>query len=172
MSFGTVLGHVPEAVQVYRCALDAVGELDARVLLTVGRATDVATLGPVPANTRVEQWVSQETVLRDASVVVCHGGTGTTLGALAAGVPLVICPLFADQPHNARAVKDAGAAVVLAAGAESTGGLRSLGAEDVAPLRESIEKLISEPSYRRAAGRLASEISNLPLLENLVEQLV
>ena len=42
-------------------------------------------------------------VLPHARVLVCHGESGTTLGALAAGVPLVVTPLFADQPHNAGA---------------------------------------------------------------------
>ena len=35
--------------------------------------------------------------------MVGHGGFGTTLGALLAGVPQVVVPLFADQPHNAAA---------------------------------------------------------------------
>ena len=39
---------------------------------------------------------------RRPTLVVCHGGSGTVLGALAAGLPLVILPLFADQLVNAR----------------------------------------------------------------------
>src|SRR5262249_24842031 len=94
VSFGTVLGHLPEAVGTYRCALDAVAGLPARVLVTVGRVPDVSSVGPIPDNARVEQWVPQSEVLGEASLVVCHGGSGTTFGALAAGLPVVICPLF------------------------------------------------------------------------------
>jgi UDP:flavonoid glycosyltransferase YjiC (YdhE family) len=31
-------------------------------------------------------------VMRGASLVVCHGGSGTVFGALAAGIPLVCVP--------------------------------------------------------------------------------
>ena len=44
---------------------------------------------------------------------MCHGGSGTTLGALAAGLPLVIVPLFADQPANAKRVAEVGAGLVV-----------------------------------------------------------
>ena len=109
MTFGSVIGHLPEATGVYGMALDAVSGLAARVLLTVGRAMDPGRGGPVPDNTHVEQWVPQSDVLTHAAVVVCHGGSGTTFGALAAGVPLVICPLFADQSMNGRLWRRRGA---------------------------------------------------------------
>ncbi len=171
VTFGSVLGHLPEAIGVYRAALEALAGLPARVLLTVGRATDIASIGPVPANTRVEQWVAQDAVLEQAALVVCHGGSGTTFGALAAGVPLVICPLFADQPQNGRAVQDAGAGIVLPGYEDAAGGVRTLGPEHVGPLRESIEEVLNAPAYRRAARRLAAEIADMPTLDELVKPL-
>jgi UDP:flavonoid glycosyltransferase YjiC (YdhE family) len=172
VTFGSVLGNLPEASSVFRCALDAVVGLAARVLLTVGRSTDVASLGRVPENTRIEQWVPQDAVLRHAAVVVCHGGSGTTFGALAAGVPLVICPLFADQARNGKAVEEAGAGVVLGGQDEASAGLRSLGPDDVAPLRERIGRLLGEPSYRRVAERIADEIAGLPTLDDVLHELL
>lgn len=171
VSFGTVLGHLGEAIGVYRCALDAVEGLPARVLVTVGRATDLASLGPIPDNVRVERWVPQAAVLREAELVVSHGGSGTTFGALAAGVPVVMCPLFADQPRNAAAIERAGAGLVVR-GREAQGGLRSLGPEHVAPLRKSIERVLGDPSYRRAAARIAAEMAELPTLDALIERLI
>jgi UDP:flavonoid glycosyltransferase YjiC (YdhE family) len=171
VTFGSVLGNLPEAIGTYRCALDAVAGLPVRVLLTVGHATDVASLGAVPENARVERWVPQDAVLRRATLVVCHGGSGTTFGALAAGVPVVICPLFADQPHNGRVVQDAGAGVVLGGEIESAAGLRGLGPDDVPALREHIEEVLREPRYREAAGRIEAEMSRMPSLEDLVERL-
>ena len=101
VSFGTVLGHMSIAAGAYRTALAAVEGLPARVLLTVGRSFDPSLLGPPPANVHVERWVDQADVLAEAAVVVCHGGSGTVFGALAAGVPLVIVPGFADQFERA-----------------------------------------------------------------------
>ena len=76
------------------------------MLLTTGTDLD---LGAVPTNVHVERWVPQADVLAHASVVVGHGGSGTTLGALGAGQPLVVVPLFADQPNNAARVAIASA---------------------------------------------------------------
>jgi len=114
VTFGTVLGTLPEAAGVYRTALDAVSELPVRVLLTVGTAFDMGQLGSVAANTHVERWVPQADVLTHAAVVVCHGGSGTTYGALATGVPLVSCPMFADQHRNSRLIQTAGAGITVA----------------------------------------------------------
>ncbi len=171
VTFGSVLGHLPGAIDVYRAALQAVAGLRARVLVTVGRATDVAALGAIPQNARVEQWVPQETVLRQAALVVCHGGSGTTFGALAAGIPLVVCPLFADQARNGRAVHSAGAGLVIEAGEHAAGGLRSLGPEDAAALRTAIDQVLSTPAYHRAARRVAAEIAAMPTLDDVVKQL-
>ena len=87
VTFGSVAGSLPVVRSVFGAALAAVGDLDARVLVTVGRDVDIAALGPVAANTHVEAWVPQQDVLADAALVVCHGGSGTTFGALAAGMP-------------------------------------------------------------------------------------
>ncbi len=107
-TFGSVAAGL--GLDPYRVLLDAVDGLDLKVLLTTGEDVE---LGPVPANVRVERWVPQEQALARASLVVCHGGSGTVLGALAANIPLVIMPLFADQLANARALAGAGAAAVV-----------------------------------------------------------
>ncbi len=172
VSFGSVVGHLAEAAGVYRTAIDAVAELSARVLVTVGRATEVSRVGPVPANTHVEQWVSQADVVAHAALVVCHGGSGTTFSALAAGVPLVLCPLFADQPRNGRVVEAAGAGLVgVSGGDDEAGGLRRLGPADVAPLRRAIERVLGEPSYRRGAESVSIEMLAAPTLDEVVEGL-
>jgi UDP:flavonoid glycosyltransferase YjiC (YdhE family) len=72
------------AADTYRMALNADERTGA---VTVGRRFDASTLGPVPANVRVEPWIDQARVLDQADTVVCHGGSGTTLAQLAAGTP-------------------------------------------------------------------------------------
>jgi UDP:flavonoid glycosyltransferase YjiC (YdhE family) len=109
-SFGSVAATFPPAAQVYASLLAAVADLPVRVLLTTGG--NEIELGEVPQNVHLERWVSEPEILGHASAMVGHGGSGTTLSALAAGCPLVSVPLFGDQPMNAARVAAAGAGVV------------------------------------------------------------
>ena len=155
LSFGSVTGSLAMAGEVYRLALEAVKDLPMRVLLTVGNRIDVTELGPVPENVHVERWVPQEQVFPEASLVICHGGSGTTFGALAAGLPLVIVPLFADQSSNGHRVADAGAGVVVAAGDEKQSS-RPFGHLDAARVAAAIKTVLNDPGYGRAAARIAA----------------
>ncbi|HXY44077.1 MAG TPA: glycosyltransferase [Acidimicrobiales bacterium] len=171
VTFGTVTGQLPVAATTYRSALDAVAGLRARVLLTAGRTTDVSVLAPLPPNVHVEPWVPQGDVLADAAAVVCHGGSGTVIGALSAGVPLVVVPMFADQPANARLVAKAGAGLVVEPARGVGDAMGALRPEDAARLRAAIEAVLAEASYRHAASVLADEVRSLPTAHELVETL-
>jgi UDP:flavonoid glycosyltransferase YjiC (YdhE family) len=172
VSFGTVLGHMSIAAETYRIALAAVAEIDARVLLTVGRRFDPAQLGEIPDNVHVEPWVAQDDVLAEADVVMCHGGSGTTFGALAAGVPLVIVPLFADQFVNGARVSEAGAGVVFDVGPDAGGGRRPLDRADAAGITEAIDTVRSHASFRRRAQRIAAEMTSAPTIGDLLDELM
>jgi UDP:flavonoid glycosyltransferase YjiC (YdhE family) len=146
VSFGSEAGAMPMAGELFGGVLAGAADLPARVLLTVGNEFDIDGLGPAPPNVHVERWLPQADVFGHASAVVTHGGSGTTLGALAAGLPLVVVPLFADQPDNARRVAAAGAGIVA----------------EVGGLRAAIETVLGEAKFERAALRLAQEIAWLP----------
>ena len=168
VSFGTVLGHMSMAATAYRVALGAVAELDARVLLTVGRRFDLDQLDAVPANVHVETWVNQSDVLAEADIVVCHGGSGTTFGALAAGVPLVIVPMFADQFANGAKVAAAGAGVSLDTVATGGDSRSPLSWADVNSLTGAIETVRRDPSFRQAAHRIATEMAAAPTVDEVL----
>lgn len=159
VSFGGVLGHMTRAADAFRTALAAVADLEARVLLTVGRAFDPAQLGPVPAHVHVERWVDQADVLARADLVVCHGGSGTIYGAVAAGVPVVAVPMFADQFENARRVTAAGAGLTAADG-------------DAPGIAAAIGRVLADAAYARAAGRIAAEMASVPLIDDVLAALL
>jgi len=144
VTLGSEAGHMPGSARVYSEAMAAVADIDRDVLLTTGSA-DPAWFRDPPPNVRVERWVDQAQVLAGASAVVCHGGGGTTLGALAAGVPLVMVPLFADDQHiNAGRVAAAGVGV------------------SVVPERDAIRSglltVLGEEAFRTRARVLAAEL--------------
>jgi UDP:flavonoid glycosyltransferase YjiC (YdhE family) len=84
-------------------ALDAVGGLPVRALLTAGPALD-ASLLRIPANARTVAFVPHRAVLPHASLMVTHAGWQTVNAALADGVPLLCIPDGRDQPDNAARV--------------------------------------------------------------------
>ena len=170
MTFGTVLGHMSIAAETYRMALKAVERTNARVLLTVGRRFDASTLGPVPANVHVEPWIDQARVLDHADLVVCHGGSGTSLAALAAGVPLVMVPLFADQFENARRIAATRAGRVVETQISTDAG-RSISAATAPEITTSIEHVLADATYRDQARAIAAEMAATPTAEEVMSRL-
>ena len=132
-------------------------DLPVHVVATVGRDIDPAELGPQPVHVRVERYIPQAELLPRASLVVSHGGSGSVLGALAHGVPLVLLPIGADQPYNA-------------ARCEALGVARSLDVIDATPgdVRDAAAAVLGEPSYRAAADRMRDEFAALPGPEHAI----
>jgi UDP:flavonoid glycosyltransferase YjiC (YdhE family) len=126
-------------------------------LVTIGRGA--AFPSGVPDGIRVERFVPQEDVLPHASVVLSHGGSGTTLGALAHGLPLVLVPQGADQFDNAALCERAGVAAVVPPEEASAGTIRA-----------ALERVLEEPSYGDAALRLAADIAAMPPAEEVAER--
>nr|WTA68935.1 glycosyltransferase [Micromonospora sp. NBC_00855] len=149
LTLGTAFG-TPELL---RTAIAALATLDADVVVAAGRVP-VEQLGEIPAHVSVHQWVSQAELLPLVDVVVHHGGSGTTLGALAVGVPQLVLPQGADQFANADTLAAAGVAVRLLPGEVDAGAI----AEHVhrlLPQRGSVEQ-------RDAARLIAEEIAGMP----------
>ena len=164
VTFGSVAASVPWAAPIYEVALEAVTDLPARVLLTTGHGVEEDRVVAPGAHVHIARWVPQADVLASASVVVCHGGSGTTLGTLAAGVPLVIVPLFADQPENARRVADLGAGVAVGPRDQAA----PTSAVDPHDLRRAIVDVLSDPAPADVARRVAREIEALPPVDEAV----
>jgi MGT family glycosyltransferase len=148
VSFGSVAATFPPAAQIYSAALSAVAQLPIRVLLTLG-GNDL-DLGELPPNVHVESWVSEPDVLAVASVAVGHGGTGTTLSALAAGCPLVVVPLFGDQPYNAARIAISGAGV----------------AASVDQIGQRIQLVLDGDGFHATALAMAEEMRTYPSVED------
>jgi hypothetical protein len=160
-SFGTVAATAGLFPVLYRALLDAVADLPVRVLLTLGQVGEIAALGPLPANVHVERFWPQQDVMPSATAVIGHGGFGTTMTTLAAGVPQVVLPLFAlDQHHNAAAVARAGAGIAVDGFVEGTALPDPLVLAAAVP--DALAALLAEPSYTTAARGLADEMAALP----------
>jgi UDP:flavonoid glycosyltransferase YjiC (YdhE family) len=135
----------------------SLARLRLRALVTVGDRVDPAQLGQPPPNVRVERWVPQAEVLGRAAAMLCHGGFGTVLGGLRAGVPMVLLPMVADQTRNATRVDALGAGIKLDRGERS--GVR---------LDQALSLVLEDPRFAAAAGRVAGEIAALAPIDEAV----
>ncbi|MEO3930505.1 nucleotide disphospho-sugar-binding domain-containing protein [Micromonosporaceae bacterium B7E4] len=97
VTLGTVL---PRAVGVDGLGgvLKALAQVDAEVVL-LGSGMDA--LGPLPANVRAERWLPLSALLEVSNAIVHHGGGGTALNAINAGIPQLAIPFAADEFVNA-----------------------------------------------------------------------
>ena len=147
-TLGTVFNH--ESGDLFPRVLAGLRELQVNLLVTVGREIDPATLGLQPAHVRIERFVAQAEILPYVDLVVSHGGSGSMLGALAHGRPMVVLAMGADQPLNARRITALGVG-------------RSLDAIEATPgdVREAASSVLADATCREAAGRIADEIADL-----------
>ncbi|MGI5502328.1 glycosyltransferase [Lentzea sp. CA-135723] len=105
IGFGSMAGR--DAERVGRIVAEAVRLAGVRAVLATGWGGMTAT--PSPDVFVIDQ-APHDWLFARVSVVVHHGGGGTTAAALAAGVPQVVCPFVADQPHWARRMHAVGVA--------------------------------------------------------------
>jgi MGT family glycosyltransferase len=134
-----------EQIPLLNRIVDALSGLDIRALVTLGMAIDPREV-PGKGNVVVVPSAPHGRIFPEASLVVTHCGHGTTMKSLAAGVPLLCIPMGRDQNDTAARVVHAGA------------GLRIKPSASADVLRTSVTRLLSEPTFRDGAKRLASAI--------------
>lgn len=175
MTFGSVAAgeHLAYFPALYRSAIEALAPLPVRILVTIGDAArKIEELGEVPPNVHVETWVPHDDVARRAAVIVCHGGYGSTLGALAHGRPLVILPLFStDQWANGDAVARANAGITIADDQGARNALALPGSEAVGNLAGAVQAVLDEGTYGREATRIADAMRALPPVDESAQAL-
>jgi MGT family glycosyltransferase len=134
-----------DQIAVLRRIATALAGLRMRVLVTLGPALDPTTIRTA-GNVVCVPTAPHGLIIPQAAVVITHCGHGTTLKALAAGVPLVCMPMGRDQNDTA--------ARVVARGA----GVRIKPSASPAAIRRAVERVIANPKYHQAALHLRNDI--------------
>jgi MGT family glycosyltransferase len=127
--------------------IDALSGLPVRAVATLGRMLqpDAAVSSP---NVQVVPSAPHTAILREASVAVTHCGHGTTMRALAAGVPMVCIPMGRDQNDTAARVVHHGAGVRLSPSAST------------AKIRSAVLQVLADDEFRSNAARLATVLAH------------
>jgi UDP:flavonoid glycosyltransferase YjiC (YdhE family) len=148
--------------QLLLAALEGLAGEPVRVLATWNRRPPPVTVR-VPPNVRLVEWISYSRTMPGSALVICHGGHGTMVRALASGAPVLTVPHSGDMAENAARAEWAGVGVRLP--------WRFLGARRV---RLAVRRALGEPSLAERAGELsawAGAHQAAPRAADLVEQL-
>lgn len=129
----------------FRESIAAAKSLGQRAVLLVGDERNHP--GSLPDGMIAVDYVSYQSLMPRASVVVHHGGVGTTSHGLLAGVPTLIVPFAFDQSDNAEH-------------AERLGCSRTIYREKYRAPRvaNDLGKLLGEPQYARRASEVSSQL--------------
>lgn len=153
----TFMDHVDQLQRV----VTALAALPVCGLVTTGPAIDPDQIEAPDAISVVRSAPHRE-VLAHADVLITHGGHGTVMKGLVAGVPIVCMPTGRDQPDNAARLTHRGAGVRVSKGATP------------AKIAAAVRRVLDDPSFRTAAERLGEQLrseagrgSEVADLENL-----
>jgi hypothetical protein len=105
---------------------------------------------------RIVQRVPLHRVLPHAAGFVHHGGAGSVLNGLAAGVPQLVVPGPGDRRYNAELLTRRGAGLAAAAADISA---------------DHLTRLLTDPGLRTAAQQVSAEIAAMPAPTTVVPKL-
>ncbi|MGW4393767.1 glycosyltransferase [Amycolatopsis nivea] len=129
--------------------IEAAAEVDADFLIALG-ADVTDRLGPVPANVRsLDRWFPYTELFRTCAAVVHHGGGGSIMTAIDAGVPQMVVRSEGDPGGKIMgdAVQDRGL------------GISTTPAEVTAEL---LNRLLTDDTFKRATAEVRAEVAALP----------
>lgn len=158
VGFGTV-PRFADAIPEITAAVDGAVAAGLRVVVTTSNASLVQGLqARGRADVEVREFVSLPDLLPECRLVVSHGGAGTTLAALASGVPLVVVPRGApSQERMATALSGAGVGRV--ARARGT---------DASAVAEAVRAAAGDEMLSARAQEAQHDIAAMPPPEALV----
>lgn len=150
-SIYVTLGTIDTYPDLFERIITGLRDLPVGLVVTVGRHLDPAQFGPQPGNVRIERFIPQDEVLPHCDLVVSHAGSGSLLGTLSHGLPSILLPLGADQPHNARRCVELGLG-------------QELDPITATPhqFHTAAATMLADPSWRQAADKLRDELAALP----------
>ncbi|HWG26674.1 glycosyltransferase [Actinospica sp.] len=157
LSFGTIFVFPEVMTPIARELL----KQDVDIRLALGPAKTRADFDLDSDRVEFVGFTPLERLLHDVDAVITVGGAGTVLGSLAHGLPLVMTPLNADQPLHAGRAAAAGAGIAF-----------GIGQAEPRAVAEAVATVLTDPSYRNAAQRVAAEIAAMPSPTQVAEKLI
>ena len=143
ISMGTVLEHNET---FYQNCIEALKDLDAEIIISAGKNTDLSGFGILPENVSVYPSVDQLKVLSQTDVFLTHCGMNSVSESLYLGVPMVLYPQTGEQKAVAQRAFEVGAGVYLKE-------------EKPAAIREAVMQVLSDGKYKAAAEQMRADFA-------------
>jgi MGT family glycosyltransferase len=144
ISLGTVIN---ENREFYAQSFKAFANTDYQVVMSVGKRIDIATLGEIPANFIVRNFVPQLEILQRASLFITHAGMNSVHEGLYYNVPLLLVPQQSEQRFVAARVQELGAGIMVEKSAASA-----------EALRDAALKILRDERYRKRATAVGESL--------------
>lgn len=110
ISMGTVNN---KETDFYKECIKAFENTDFQVIMSVGKETDLTSLGNIPDTFKVYNTVNQIQVLQNTDVFITHCGMNSVNESLYYGVPMVLFPQHSEQRLVAERAAELGTGIIL-----------------------------------------------------------
>jgi len=144
ISMGTIYN---KDTSFFRTCIEAFAQSKWQIVMTLGGKGSMESLGTLPANFIVRNYVPQDKVLQHSVLFITNGGMNSVNHALYHNVPMILIPQSADHPWNAKRVAELGAGKVL-----------SKKQITASRLRATAEEILSQPDYAQAAATIGETL--------------
>ncbi|MCB2295276.1 glycosyl transferase [Clostridium algoriphilum] len=158
ISLGTVFNG---SIEFYENCFNAFADMDAKIIMSVGKDTDINTFRNIPSNFIVRNYVPQLEVLKHTDVFITHGGMNSTNEGLYYDVPLILIPQSVDQPAVANRVSELAAGIVIEK-------------DKVTPeiLRQSVVKIFSDNNFRINSEKIGKSLREAGGYKKAVDEIL
>lgn len=112
-------------------------------IIAIGKLLKESDFAPIPENIIIVQHAPQLEILKKASVMISHAGGNTVRECLFFGVPMVVFPMFFDQPGCAARVRHHGLGL--------SGNIRRSSSRTIL---EKVLTVLEDPEYKRRAQQM------------------
>lgn len=144
ISLGTINN---KNINFYENCINAFKDFDVDVIMSVGRNTDIKSLGHIPSNFEVKNSVEQIVILQEADVFITHCGMNSVNESLYYRVPMVLFPQHSEQRMVANRVIHLGAGIML----------KENKPEDI---KDSVFQVMNDNEYKENAVKLSKSFYN------------
>ncbi len=156
ISMGTVNNIM---MSFYKTCISAFENTDYQVIMSVGNGVSIDDFGKLPENVSVFSQVDQIAVLEKADVFISHSGMNSVSESLYFEVPLVMFPQTSEQKGVAQRVLELGAGIML-------------DNPDTNSVRNAVNKIFNNSSYRENAKKISKEFKKCPGAKGAADKII